>query len=86
MSQLTYDLCLLYTDNRLDNRSVFGIVGLQTDDILILADTIFIAKEAAKLKEAQFTSKDIETLTRSYLVKFNSGNIKIQDDRSITFT
>jgi hypothetical protein len=53
---------------------------------LILADTTFIAKKAAKLKEAQFTSKDIETLTRSHLVKFNSRNIKIQDDRLITFT
>jgi hypothetical protein len=39
-------------DNGLDNRSVFGVISLQTDDILILADATFIAKEAAKLKEA----------------------------------
>ena len=35
MTQSTYDLCLLYS------RDPFGIVGLQTDDILFLADNEF---------------------------------------------
>ena len=55
--QSTYDPCLLHTDNGPENGSEFGVVGLQTDDTLILADATFVAKEAAKLKEAWFTSK-----------------------------
>ena len=36
MDQSTYDPCLLYT-----NHNGFGIVGLQTDDTLILANETF---------------------------------------------
>ncbi len=42
MTQSTYDLRLLYTDN---NSCRFGIVGLQTDDTLFLADKTFAIKE-----------------------------------------
>ena len=42
MTQSTYNLCLLYTNN---NSCGFRIVGLQTDDTLFLADKMFAIKE-----------------------------------------
>ena len=36
IKESTYDLCLLYLDE------IFGIVGLQTDDTLFLADQAFV--------------------------------------------
>ena len=38
MIELTYDYCLLYIDG---NDKRFGVVGLQIDDILIIADDMF---------------------------------------------
>jgi hypothetical protein len=64
----------------------FGIIGIQTDDTLILADTTFATQEADKLKKAQFLSKEQEQLTQSHLVKFNGGNISLREDNSIIFT
>ena len=44
MNQSTYDPCLLYT-----NTNGFGVVGLQTDDTLFLADDIFATAEEERL-------------------------------------
>ena len=41
MSQFTYDLCLFY----LNNPTNFGIVGLQTNNTLLLANLVFAALE-----------------------------------------
>ena len=49
MEQSTYDPCLLYT---LTNG--LGIVGLQTNDTLFLADKTFADAEEAELQEAKF--------------------------------
>lgn len=43
-----------------------GLVGLQTDDTLILASTTFAEREDMKLKEAGFASKERERLTESH--------------------
>ena len=83
MNQSTYDPCLLYTT---DNNTGFGIIGIQTDDTLILADTTFVTQEADQLKKAQFLSKEREQLTQSHPVKFNGGNINLREDNSIIFT
>jgi hypothetical protein len=86
MNQSTYDPCLLYTTSNTTGNTGFGIIGIQTDDTLILADMTFTTQEADKLKKAQFLSKEREQLTQSYLVKFNGGNISLREDNSIIFT
>ena len=52
--QSTYDPCLLYSNQP------FGVVGMQTDDTLILGDYDFIDKEQAQLQKASFLAKDRE--------------------------
>ena len=85
MNQSTYDPCLLYT-----NYNGFGIVGLQTDDTLILADNTFAESEEIRLKEARFLAKKREKLTQSTPIKFNGGYIRLEKDpismNSITLT
>lgn len=60
MTPSTYDPCLLYT-----NSNGHGVVGLQTDDTLFLADEIFAENEEKELKLAMFAAKDREMLTNS---------------------
>jgi len=80
MNQSTYDPCLLYT-----NSNGFGIVGLQIDDTLFLADETFVEAEEAKLQEAKFLAKEREKLTLNTPIKFNGGYIKQEKD-SIALT
>ena len=81
MTQSTYDPCLLHTST-----NGFGLVGLQTDDTLFLADPEFAQAEEHKLQQANFLAKDREQLTINYLIKFNSGQITLQKDNSISLT
>jgi hypothetical protein len=68
MKESTYDPCLLYT-----NENGFGVVGLQTDDTLLLSDDTFAASEDLNLKKANFLAKEREELTLVTLIKFNGG-------------
>ncbi len=81
MTQSTYDPCLLYT---LTNR--FGLIRLQTDDTLFLADPEFACNEETQLQKAKFLAKDREQLTTKYPIKFNRGQINLQEDNSIRLT
>jgi len=54
MDQSTYDPCLLYSNKP------FGIVGLQTDNILFLIDNTFIKAEQSELYKAEFIAKERE--------------------------
>ncbi len=54
MSQSTYDPCLLY----LNNPTNFRIVGLQTNDTLLLANLVFAALEQEKIEKAKFLTKE----------------------------
>ena len=56
----------------------FGVVGLQTDDTLFLADDVFAAAEQLELGKAGFLAKEREKLTSSTPIKFNGGHIKYQ--------
>ena len=78
--QSTYDPCLLYSNQP------FSVVGIQTDDTLILGDYDFIDKEQAQLQKASFLAKDREQLSIENDLKFNGGVIQLQDDGSITLT
>jgi hypothetical protein len=80
MEQSTYDPCLLYT---LSNG--LGIVGLQTDDTLFLADQTFADAEETELQEAKFLAKPREQLTEQTPIKFNGGLIT-QKGNSIQLT
>jgi hypothetical protein len=48
----------LYTDH-----NGFGVIGLQTDNTLLLADKTFAESEEMRLKEAKFLAKGREKLT-----------------------
>ena len=52
MKESTYHPCLLYSSGP------FGIVGMQTNDTLILADNNFAGKEKAAIKSAKIMTKD----------------------------
>ena len=80
MGESTYDPCLLYT-----NSNGFGVVGLQTDDTLFLADNTFATAEESMLKEAGFLAKEREKLTLTTPIRFNGGQIKL-DNGSLLLT
>lgn len=77
MQQSTYDPCLLYTNSE---DTGFGIVGLQTDDTLIVGDEKFIQAEEKELKDANFMAKDREELTHDHPLKFNGVTLALQED------
>ena len=78
METSPYDPCLLITNN-----NGFGLVGLQTDDTLVLADKTFADQEQKSLTEAKLLAKDREQLTTSTPLKFNGGEITLESDGSI---
>jgi hypothetical protein len=70
MEQLTYDPCLLYTPS-----NSLGIIRLQTDNTLFLADQTFADAKETELQEAKFLAKPREQLTKQTPIKFNRGLI-----------
>src|SRR5450755_3231568 len=80
MTQSTYDPCLLYSTRP------SGIVGLQTDNTLFLADKEFADNERKELHKAQFLAKEREELTTQIPIKFNGGLIRKFLDGSISLT
>jgi hypothetical protein len=73
IAQSTYDPCLMYSTNSIS----FGLVGLQTDDILIVVDTVFIDTEETELQKAGLITKKREQLTKGNKLKFNSRDITL---------
>ena len=54
MSQFTYNPCLFHLNNPIN----FGIVGLQTNNTLLLANPVFVALKQEKIKKAKFLIKE----------------------------
>lgn len=52
MEESTYDLCLLY------NSKLFGIMEIQTNNILILADSNFASVKEAAIQVVKIMTKD----------------------------
>ena len=75
MSKSTYDPYLLYTNN-----NGFSIIGLQTNNTLFLTNNIFVTTKDTKLKETNFSVKEREKLTLTILIKFNRGQIKLNNN------
>jgi hypothetical protein len=64
----TYDPCLLITITD----SVFGVIGMQTNNIIILGDKRFSAQEEYELIYANYITKLKEKLLVVILLLFNS--------------
>ena len=71
MTKSTYDPCLLSRFEPL------GIVGMQTNDILILSNNNFASIKEKAIKLAKIMTKDREYLTLTYPLKFNGTQIKL---------
>ena len=79
MEKSTYDSYLFYRFNP------FDIVGIQTNDTLILANNDFVNKEEAENKVAKIMTKNQEYFTFTQPMKFNGVQIKL-DSESIVLT
>jgi hypothetical protein len=75
-----YNLYFLITTNK----DIFGIVSIQTDNIIILVDKRFSAQEKEELKQAKYTTKPKEKLIAVNLLLFNNCVLLFQGDQ-ITF-
>jgi hypothetical protein len=73
MTTSTYDPCLLVTKTG----KPFGLVGMQTDDTLILAEQKFAAQEEAELI---FAAKPKEQLTTTTPLMFNGCILSLNSD------
>ncbi|KAF1939129.1 hypothetical protein EJ02DRAFT_457279, partial [Clathrospora elynae] len=86
MSTSTYDPCLLVTNANADadaDADVFGLVGMQTDDTLMLGTATFLSLEEKKLKMAQFRSKPKAVLTPDVQLDFNGCILTMDTDKAI---
>jgi hypothetical protein len=72
MTTSTFDPCLLYST---EVATGFGIVGIQTDDTLLLADPAFAVREQQEIENASIKCKPREELTYEKPLKFNGGLI-----------
>jgi hypothetical protein len=66
------------------NKNIFGIVSIQTDDIIILVNKRFLAQEEKELKQAKYTTKPKEKLIIVNLLLFNGYILSFQGNQ-ITF-
>lgn len=82
METSTYDPCLLHCS---EPDQGFGIVGMQTDDTLIVADNTFAVREEEEIQRANILCKPREQLTSEKALKFN-GAIITEDIQGITLT
>jgi hypothetical protein len=55
-----------------------GIIGLQTDDTLLLADKDFATEEEKELQKVGFLTKEREELTTTNPIKFNGGQLTLK--------
>jgi hypothetical protein len=81
MSTSTYDPCLLVTNG---NADAFGLVGMQTDDTLMLGTAAFSSLEEKKLEEAQFRSKPKTVLTPDVQLDFNGCTLTTENGDVLT--
>ena len=71
MKESTYDSCLLYSHQS------FGIVGMQTDDILLLATDDFANKEEKAVKSTKILIRNRNCLISINPIKFNGMKIQL---------
>lgn len=76
MIEFSYDFCLFYIDS---NDKSFGVVSLQTDNILILINDIFAATKEKELKKGKLLAKNRKKQTLNIPIKFNRSYIRLVD-------
>ncbi|EED12075.1 hypothetical protein TSTA_001460 [Talaromyces stipitatus ATCC 10500] len=76
METSTYDLCLLISKLGDDE---FGLVGMQTDDTLLICTEKFSRGEQAALQEASFKAKPKTRLSETKPLEFNGARITLQN-------
>ncbi|KAI0994393.1 hypothetical protein K3495_g13789 [Podosphaera aphanis] len=76
MRTSTFDPCLLIATDH----DAFGIVGLQTDDTLLLTSATFSEKEEVQLQKAQFRAKPKAHLSPSMSLEFNGSKLTARDE------
>jgi hypothetical protein len=76
MVTLTYDLCLLITSD-----GFFGVIGMQTDDTLMICSPEFSAKEEEKIQKAAFRAKFKARLAKSSPMEFNEARLTLEGDQ-----
>lgn len=79
MIEFTYDFYLLYTNS---NKKNFRVVGIQINNILIIANDIFAITNEQELKNIKLLTKNRKKLTHNTFIKFNRGYIRLEGDRS----
>ena len=75
MNPLTYDPCLMSNDD--------AVIGLQTDDSLIVATSDFMKKEQFELDKAKLLAKPVERLSHEHPLDFNGVHITLTDEDRI---
>ncbi|EED17240.1 hypothetical protein TSTA_022940 [Talaromyces stipitatus ATCC 10500] len=78
METSTYDPCLLMTTKGKEN---FGLVGIQTDDTLLVSTESFAGEEQVALQEAGFKAKPKTRLSQQVPIEFNGARITLQDEK-----
>ncbi|KAJ6019518.1 hypothetical protein N7522_001585 [Penicillium canescens] len=79
MATSTYGPCLLLSTEK----GAFGVVGMQTDDTLILGSVEFATLEEKELAEAKFSAKPKDTLSPENPLIFN-GCVRTQKEGDVT--
>lgn len=80
MQTSTYDPCILITSG---DKKAFGLVGMQTDDTLMLGTTAFSTMEEEKIQTAEIKCKPKTTLALDMPLDFNGTKLTIQNDGSV---
>lgn len=80
LKQLLYNLCLLYTYG---NDNAFGIVGLQTDNTLFLANDKFAERKQDKLV---YAAKSQKILAINHFFAFNNIILHWHDNGKLSIT
>jgi hypothetical protein len=94
MIESTFDSCLLHIEfiNQSNLINHFGVINIQTDDTLILADDEFATLEENELARARLTFKKREKLISITFIKFNDDliilieNVENNDNNFILLT
>ena len=79
MANSTFDPCLLVETSN----PTSGVIGMQTNDTLILATAKLASKEETELC---FPSKPRQELTTAAPIYFNGAVIKLESNGSITIS
>ena len=78
IKELTYDPYIFFSSS-----PAFGIVGIQINNILILADNDFASIEEDVIKSTKIMTKNREYLTYAHPLKFSGAQIKLDLDRIV---